>query len=95
VAEDGFAGVTVKVYADRPHASLVKAAATVGIGRANVVDLAQPVGDGESVGIALDELETHLKAAAPRSGTAAVVSLSFGEVSTVRDLVRARAGAYA
>lgn len=36
MAEDGFGDVTVKVLADRPHASLVKAAAIVGIGRSNV-----------------------------------------------------------
>lgn len=36
VAEDGFGGVTVKVLSDRPHASLVKAASIVGIGRSNV-----------------------------------------------------------
>lgn len=36
VAEDGFGGVEVKVLSDRPHASLLKAASVVGIGRSNV-----------------------------------------------------------
>ncbi|KAF8585064.1 PLP-dependent transferase [Ramaria rubella] len=82
VSEDGYGGVTVKVYTDRPHASLLKAAAAVGVGRANVVDLGRKIEDGDTMGIDLGELEKHLKDAAPGSGTAAVVSLSFGEVST-------------
>ncbi|KAF8490899.1 pyridoxal phosphate-dependent transferase [Gautieria morchelliformis] len=82
VSEDGFGGVTVKVYSDRPHASLLKAAATVGIGRANVIDLGKIIGDSGTIGIELGELEKYLKEAAPGSGTAAIVSLSFGEVST-------------
>ena len=66
----------------------------MGIGRGNVIDLGKNIGGGgdsgaetgsaEIIGINLHELEQHLKAAAaPGSGTAAVVSLSFGEVNTV------------
>ena len=57
----------------------MKAAATVGIGRANVTDLRKNIGGGgggaetesaEIIGIDLHELEQHLKAAAaPGSGT--------------------------
>jgi hypothetical protein len=35
-AEHGFAGAKVIVLTDRPHASLLKAASLVGIGRSNV-----------------------------------------------------------
>lgn len=42
VAEDGFGGVNVRVLSDRPHASLYKAAAIVGIGRSNVRSLDYP-----------------------------------------------------
>ena len=43
VAEDGFGGVIVKVLSDRPHASLLKAASVVGIGRSNVGNMTQAV----------------------------------------------------
>jgi len=82
VAEDGFGGITVKVFTDRPHASLLKASAIVGIGRANVVDLGKRIDNSEIIGIDLVELERNLKDTAPGSGKAAVVSLSFGEVNT-------------
>jgi hypothetical protein len=36
VAEEGLGGAVIKVLTDRPHASLIKAASMVGIGRANV-----------------------------------------------------------
>lgn len=84
VSEDGFAGIKVTVYTDRPHASLLKAAAIVGIGRANVVDLGKPVAGTDTIGIDLGELEGYIGDAGPGSGRAVVVSLSFGEVNTVR-----------
>lgn len=83
-SEHGLAGIALKVYSDRPHASLFKAAAIVGIGRANVVDVSRKRGSGDEVGIDLEELETYLKATPPGSGKGAIVSLSFGEVNTVR-----------
>ena len=84
----------MKVYTDRPHASLLKAVAITGIGRSNVIDLGKPIhADDEelgAIGIDLDELVRHLKEAKDGltpSGvtTASIVSLSFGEVNTVRD----------
>jgi hypothetical protein len=73
------------VYSDRPHGSLLKASGIVGIGRSNVVDLGRKTGDGDVVGIDLGELEKYLgEAAEPGSRIGAVVSLSFGEISTVR-----------
>lgn len=91
VSEDGFAGVTVKVYTDRPHASLLKAAALVGIGRSNVIDIGKKLNPAEEqndiIGIDLNELEEHFKQSLLPSSvngikTAAVVSVSFGEVNT-------------
>ncbi|KAF8516439.1 hypothetical protein BU17DRAFT_67449 [Hysterangium stoloniferum] len=82
VAEDGFGGATVKVYSDRPHASLIKASGIVGLGKSNVVDIGRKSGASGVVGIDLEELEKYLKEAAPGSGIGAVVSLSFGEIST-------------
>ncbi|CEL56909.1 hypothetical protein RSOLAG1IB_08187 [Rhizoctonia solani AG-1 IB] len=81
VAEDGFAGITVQVLCDRPHASIVKAAAIVGIGRSNVIDIGSPEGKG----IDLDILETRISeyaASFERDRKVAFVVLSFGEVNT-------------
>lgn len=86
MSEDGFGGVTVKVITDRPHASLMKAAAVVGIGRANVVDLGKQIGQSGVIGIDLEELERIFQETAPGSGKAAMVSLSFGEVNTVSEV---------
>jgi hypothetical protein len=82
VAEDGFAGITVQVLCDRPHVSTVKAAAIVGIGRSNVIDIGSPEGKG----IDLDILETRISeyaASFERDRKVAFVVLSFGEVNTV------------
>ncbi|CAE6446321.1 unnamed protein product [Rhizoctonia solani] len=81
VAEDGFAGITVQVLCDRPHVSTVKAAAIVGIGRSNVVDVGSPDGKG----IDLNTLEARLSeyaASFERDRKVAFVVLSFGEVNT-------------
>ncbi|KAG8748323.1 hypothetical protein FRC11_012047, partial [Ceratobasidium sp. 423] len=81
VAEDGFAGITVQVLCDRPHASTVKAAALVGIGRSNVID----IGSSDGKGIDLNVLEAKLSeyaASFERDRKAAFVVLSFGEVNT-------------
>ncbi|CAE6461896.1 unnamed protein product [Rhizoctonia solani] len=81
VAEDGFAGITVQALCDRPHASTVKAAALVGIGRSNVIDIGSPDGKG----IDLNALEARLSEYAgsfERDRKAAFVVLSFGEVNT-------------
>ncbi|KAB5590679.1 hypothetical protein CTheo_5875 [Ceratobasidium theobromae] len=81
VAEDGFAGTTVQVLCDRPHASTIKAAALVGIGRSNVIDMGSPDGRG----VNLDQLESKLSKFATsfeKERKTAFVVLSFGEVNT-------------
>ncbi|GJJ15358.1 hypothetical protein Clacol_009634 [Clathrus columnatus] len=94
VSEDGFGGVTVQVFCDRPHASLLKAAALVGIGRSNVIDLGKKLshdgGNDNTFGMDLNELEERLKETTTTTllggvngnKTAAVVAISFGEVNT-------------
>jgi len=77
VADDGFAGVKVIVFADRPHASLLKAAALIGIGRKNFVQL----------GSTALEIEDQLRTCGPGTGRGAIVSLSYGEVNTVSVIV--------
>lgn len=67
---------------DRPHASTVKAAALVGIGRSNVID----IGASDGKGIDLNVLEARLSgysASFERDRKVAFVVLSFGEVNTV------------
>jgi len=80
VAEYGL-GSTPKicVFTDRHHASIEKAAAIVGIGRANVISL-PPKGFVEELKERLTRCE--------EKGEGAVVVLSFGEVNTVRDPIR-------
>jgi hypothetical protein len=109
VAEDGFGRAQITVYADRPHASLVKAAAIVGIGKRHVVPI-PPEGQnntgyisdshyaagthgkynvGNIQGRPLDMewlRENLLRYKDGRTGEGAVVSLSFGEVNTVRSI---------
>lgn len=81
VAEDGFAGITVQVLCDRPHASTIKAASLVGIGRSNVIDM----GSADGSGIDLKLLEAKLSeyvGSFEKERKAAFVVLSFGEVNT-------------
>lgn len=47
VAEDGFGGVIVKVLADQPHASMLKAASLTGIGRSNVRVVSSSLSPGQ------------------------------------------------
>jgi len=77
VAEHGFGGVQIEVLTDRPHQSLIKAASLVGIGRSQVLNLSLCEG-GFAAGV-----EARLHQAAQR-GVASIVSISFGEVNTVR-----------
>jgi hypothetical protein len=82
VAEDGFAGITVQVLCDRPHASTIKAAALVGIGRSNVIDMGSP--DGRGIDLNLLEVKLSGYAASfEKERKAAFVALSFGEINTV------------
>jgi hypothetical protein len=78
VSEEGFGGVDVKVIADRPHQSLLKAASLVGLGRSNVMDLST-IQSGF-----LSGLEAELSRCA-ELGMGRIVSISFGEVNTVGD----------
>ena len=73
VADEGFGGVKVIVFSDRAHASLLKAAALVGIGRKNFVQL----------GHTALEIEAQLRTCGPGTGRGAIVSWSYGEVNTV------------
>ncbi|GAA5865025.1 hypothetical protein JCM3774_003942 [Rhodotorula dairenensis] len=83
VPEDGLGGVDVDVLVSDAHASVKKAAAMVGIGRRNVIDL----GDREKeergyLGcFDLERLEAHLKRN-DEIGRASIVAVSFGEVNT-------------
>ncbi|KAH7337233.1 pyridoxal phosphate-dependent transferase [Rhizoctonia solani] len=81
VAEDGFAGITVQVLCDRPHASTVKAASIVGIGRSNVIDIGSSDGKGVDLGV-LEAKLSEYTATFERDRKAAFVVLSFGEVNT-------------
>ena len=80
VAEYGLAATPrIYVFTDRHHASIEKAAAVVGIGRANVISL-----PSKGFTEALKEKLTRCE----EKGEGAVVVLSFGEVNTVRGLIR-------
>ncbi|KAM0787284.1 hypothetical protein ACM66B_006517 [Microbotryomycetes sp. NB124-2] len=79
VPEDGFGGVDVQVVVAGAHASVKKAAAIVGIGRNNVVDLT----DHESelpCDFDLDKLEEALKRNYEQ-GRGSIVVMSAGEVN--------------
>ena len=79
VAEYGLASTPkIHVFTDRHHASIEKAAAVVGIGRANVLYL-------PTTGF-IEELKVKLNRC-KENGEGAVVVLSFGEVNTVRNLI--------
>ncbi|KAF9517184.1 hypothetical protein BS47DRAFT_1389988 [Hydnum rufescens UP504] len=77
-AEHGLSRADVKVLADRPHASLLKAASLVGIGRSNVIDMF----DAKAQQIDLTLLEGRLAACPPGGLQGIIVALSFGEVNT-------------
>ena len=79
MAEHGLASTPkIYVFTDRHHASIEKAAAVVGIGRANVITIPRErfVEDLKGKLIHCEE-----------KGEGIVVVLSFGEVNTVRDLI--------
>jgi len=79
VAERGLASTPqIYVFTDRHHASIEKAAAVVGIGRANVISLPPQR--------FVEELKENLTRCEEK-GEGVVVALSFGEVNTVRDLI--------
>ncbi|QRV92139.1 Pyridoxal-dependent decarboxylase conserved domain [Ceratobasidium sp. AG-Ba] len=84
VAEDGFGGITVQVLCDRPHASTVKAAGIVGIGRANVVDLGNDSGemDVQKLETRLKEIESERTGNDGKGKSGVFVVLSHGEVNT-------------
>ncbi|GAA5992571.1 hypothetical protein JCM10908_002667 [Rhodotorula pacifica] len=83
VPEDGLGGVEVDVFVSDAHASIKKAAAVVGIGRRNVIDLGDR--EKEEKGYLgcfdLEKLEERLKRN-EGEGRASIVAVSFGEVNT-------------
>ncbi|KAG8935813.1 hypothetical protein FRC02_006363 [Tulasnella sp. 418] len=77
VSEDGLIGAPpVKVLAERPHLSILKAAAVVGIGRSNVESI--NTGGKYTFVEALEEAMIRNS----QGGTGMIVSVSFGEVNT-------------
>lgn len=85
VAEDGFGGVDIDVLSAGAHASMLKAAAVVGIGRSRCFEMTTAQSEGESHPCAFDlaRLEDAL-AASVLEGRGAIVVASIGEVNTVR-----------
>lgn len=65
--------VSITILADRAHASLVKAAALVGLGRRSIIQL----------GSSMKEIEDQLHEYSNGRDRGVIVSLSFGEVNTV------------
>ena len=91
MAEDGFPPLTldeqgrpipaIRVFCRKPHGSINKAAAVLGIGRRNVVDV--PAGRDEmAIGMDVQELDREL-AKATELGVGCVVVVTLGEVNTV------------
>jgi hypothetical protein len=74
----------IKVLTVKAHGSILKAAAITGIGRANVVDIAEGMGEGNEWGLAFDvfRLEEELKEA-ESIGQGVIVVVTLGEVNTV------------
>ncbi|GAA5964832.1 hypothetical protein JCM21900_001460 [Sporobolomyces salmonicolor] len=83
VPEQGFGGVGVDVFIADAHASVKKAAALCGIGRASVVELGDEAKERQGmIGcFDLEELERRLKANW-ELGRGSIVATSFGEVNT-------------
>ncbi|KAF8321976.1 pyridoxal phosphate-dependent transferase [Cantharellus anzutake] len=77
-AEDGLGSAIITILADRPHASLLKAASLVGIGRSNVLDVSDPQTQAINLGI----IEEHLKRSPEGSKRGIIIALSYGEVNT-------------
>lgn len=88
IADNGFPpGMRIRVITDRHHASIEKAAAVVGIGRENVVDLAASLDSGStSFAERLDTMmDRHNNEDTEIGGkTGIIVVVSFAEVNTVR-----------
>ncbi|GAA5988282.1 hypothetical protein JCM11641_006649 [Rhodosporidiobolus odoratus] len=83
VSEDGFGGVEVDVFIADAHASVRKAAALVGIGRRNVVELGDGKleAQGRLICFDLARLEERL-ADNVEKGRGSIIATSFGEVNT-------------
>lgn len=98
-AEDGLVDAApVTIHVALPHASIKKAAAIVGIGRARVKDVGRKVaqvgGDDEALARAraavldfdLEGLEHHLQAARTKK-EGSIIVVGMGEVNTVSTLI--------
>ncbi|KZO95521.1 PLP-dependent transferase [Calocera viscosa TUFC12733] len=81
VAEDGFSGYGCKVFVAKAHASLVKAASVVGIGRKNVIECGKDVDENGGLPFDLVRLESLMRECKER-GDGIIVSPGFGEVNT-------------
>ncbi|GAA5873163.1 hypothetical protein JCM1840_005589 [Sporobolomyces johnsonii] len=83
VPEQGFGGVGVDVFIADAHASVKKAAALCGIGRANVIELGDEAKERQSmIGcFDLEALERRLRENW-EEGRGSIVATSFGEVNT-------------
>jgi hypothetical protein len=88
VADYGFpTGVRIRAITDRHHASIEKAAAVVGIGRKNVVDLAlTSINSSMSFSERLDDALASYSSEDTKTGirTGFIVIVGFAEVNTVR-----------
>jgi hypothetical protein len=88
VADSGFpVGVRIRVITDRHHVSIEKAAAVVGIGRKNVVDLSATSNNSsmffsEKLDMELDSYNSEDMKTGVRTGL--IVVVGFAEVNTVR-----------
>ncbi|KAK4053289.1 hypothetical protein OIO90_003901 [Microbotryomycetes sp. JL221] len=78
VAQDGFGSTLVQVLVSGAHASVMKAASLVGIGRKNVRDVTQ---QGSICDFDLKQLEAILKTN-QQTSTGSIVVVSAGEVNT-------------
>lgn len=81
VAEHGFGGADAQVFCAGAHASILKAAALSGIGRANVREVTTPNDPTQPCAFDLTELERCLKQC-QLAQQGSVVVASIGEVNT-------------
>ncbi|EJU04358.1 PLP-dependent transferase [Dacryopinax primogenitus] len=81
VAEDGFGGFGCKVLVAKTHASLIKAASLVGIGRKNVIECGVKVDQDGGLPFDLQKMELLMQECKQR-GDGIIVSPGFGEVNT-------------
>ncbi|CAM0142915.1 hypothetical protein VKS41_002510 [Umbelopsis sp. WA50703] len=79
IAEDGFCGKTIKLIGGSVHSSVIKAAAMVGIGRRNCIDVSL---DDEGHQWDLEQLEKILSEQQLKDNEASIVVVGYGEINT-------------